>query len=250
LSDKYLEKKRYDDRANKLLNNINNQNLHKNILPLYLLPPYNYYFESFKKLNKDSKLLEIGAGTGENSLKLIEMCFKVCTTDISPQSVRFMKKKFSKFKNFQSKIADMEKLPFDDEKFDIVCSAGSLSYGDNEKVMNEIFRVLKFNGTVIFVDSLNNNLIYKLNRYLNYIKGKRTKSTLNRMPNICLIENYIKKFGTGEAKYFGSISWLFPLLKFLLNEETLTKFSNSIDKYLSIKKSAFKFVLKLRKINK
>jgi len=37
----------------------------------------------------------------------------------------------------------MEKIPFGEGVFDLVCCAGSLSYGDNLKVMNEIFRVLK-----------------------------------------------------------------------------------------------------------
>ena len=39
---------------------------------------------------------------------------------------------------FSAEVVDMEKLPFD-----VVCSAGSLSYGDNEVVMNEIYRALK-----------------------------------------------------------------------------------------------------------
>ena len=37
----------------------------------------------------------------------------------------------------------MEKLSFKNESFDIICCADSLSYGDNNKVMNEIYRVLK-----------------------------------------------------------------------------------------------------------
>jgi demethylmenaquinone methyltransferase/2-methoxy-6-polyprenyl-1,4-benzoquinol methylase len=98
-----------------------------------------------KKLKK-TKLLEIGAGTGENTLKLIKMKFNVCATDISPKSVEVMSQKYSKYKNFSSKVGDMEKLPFKNDSFDIICSAGSLSYGDNNRVMNEIYRVLKFGG--------------------------------------------------------------------------------------------------------
>jgi ubiquinone/menaquinone biosynthesis C-methylase UbiE len=51
----------------------------------------------------------------------------------------------------------MEKLPFADQSFDIIVSAGSLSYGDNDIVMNEIYRVLKLQGVFIAIDSLNNN---------------------------------------------------------------------------------------------
>jgi ubiquinone/menaquinone biosynthesis C-methylase UbiE len=43
----------------------------------------------------------------------------------------------------------MEKLPFADQSFDIIVSAGSLSYGDNDIVMNEIYRVLKNKGMAL-----------------------------------------------------------------------------------------------------
>jgi ubiquinone/menaquinone biosynthesis C-methylase UbiE len=211
--------------------------------------PYKYYFELFKKLKKN-KLLEVGAGTGENTLQLIKMKFNVCATDISPRSVEAMNIKYSKYKNFSSKVADMEKIPFKNESFDIICSAGSLSYGDNNRVINEIYRVLKWEGFVVIVDSLNDNPIYRFNRYINYIKGRRSANTLKRMPNVSLINKYIKKFGCGNVKFFGSISWAFPLLKIVLSEKLLTKFSNWVDQKLKVSKSSFKFVLILSKEKK
>ena len=67
------------------------------------------------------------------------------------------------------------------------------------------------------------------------------------MPNVHLIDKYIKKFGYGKVKFFGSIFWTFPLLKILLSEKLITKFSNWVDQILEVKKSAFKFVLILNK---
>lgn len=241
--DKKIEIDRYDQRALQVLNYKKNS---KKKIKDYINVPYQYYFSLLKKLKK-TKLLEIGAGTGEDIFKLIKMKFNVCATDISPKSVEVLNKKYSKYKNFSSKVADMEKLPFKNESFDVICSAGSLSYGDNNLVMNEIYRVLKLEGWVVLVDSLNDNPIYRLNRYINYIKGNRTESTLKRMPNVNLIDEYIKKFGYGKVKFFGSISWAFPILKLLLSEKLITKISNFLDKYFKIKKSAFKFVLILNK---
>lgn len=60
-------------------------------------------------------------------------------------------------------VADMEQLPFENESFNIVTSAGSLSYGYQIKVDYEIRRVLKPNGFFICVDSLKHNPIYKIN---------------------------------------------------------------------------------------
>jgi ubiquinone/menaquinone biosynthesis C-methylase UbiE len=243
MNDKHLEIKRYDKRSQQFLV----EKTFSKKIPKYLNIPYKYYFKIFKKFNNKIKLLEIGAGIGTNTFKLIKMKFNVYATDLSPISVKVMKKRYSKYKNFSSKVADMEKLPFKNESFEVVCLAGSLSYGDNNKVMNEIYRVLKFGGWLILVDSLNNNPIYRFNRYINYILGNRSESTLKRMPNLNLIERYIKKFGYGKVKFFGSITWTFPLLKIVLSEKLITKFSNWVDQTLKVKKSAFKFVLILNK---
>ena len=216
----------------------------------FLNKPYELYFKLLENKNNKSKLLEIGAGTGQNTGFLIDMSYNVCATDISLEFLEVMNKKFHGCINFYTQYADMEKLPFTEESFDVVCSAGSLSYGDNEIVMNEIYRVLKPGGMFIAVDSLNNNPIYKFNRYIRYLKKERPKSTLLRMPTICLIDKYAQKFIPVEIKYFGAITWIYPILKIILNEELISNFSNWIDTTFKIKKSAFKFVIKMVKKNK
>ena len=216
----------------------------------FLNEPYELYFKLLENKNNKSKLLEIGAGTGQNTGFLIDMSYEVCATDISLEFLEVMNKKFHGCINFYTQYADMEKLPFTEESFDVVCSAGSLSYGDNEIVMNEIYRVLKPGGMFIAVDSLNNNLIYKFNRYIRALRKNRPKSTLSRMPTICLIDKYAQKFIPVEIKYFGAITWIYPILKIILNEELISNFSNWIDTTFKIKKSAFKFVIKMVKKNK
>ncbi|MBT5213351.1 MAG: class I SAM-dependent methyltransferase [Pelagibacteraceae bacterium] len=240
--DKDVEKYRYDKEAEILLSADKLNQIEKT--PKYLNTPYEFYFKFLEGKNSQSKLLEIGAGTGQNTGSLIDMSYKVCATDISLKSVELMKKRFYGCVNFSAQYADMEKLPFNDENFNIVCSAGSLSYGDNKMVMNEIYRVLKPGGMLVVVDSLNNNPIYQFNRYIKYLKGNRTKSTLVRMPTISLIDKYTQKFGHVEVKYFGAITWIFPLLNKVLNEKLMTDFFNWIDATFKIKSSAFKFVMK------
>ena len=140
--DKKLEIDNFNQHALQILNC---KTTSKKKIKDYINVPYQYYFLLLKKLKKN-KLLEIGAGTGENTHRLIKMNFNVCATDISPRSVEVMSQKYSKYKNFSSKVADIEKLPFKNESFDVICSAGSLSYGDNNRVINEIYRVLKLGG--------------------------------------------------------------------------------------------------------
>ena len=240
--DKDIEKIRYDKRAELLLNTDRIRHLEKS--KKYLNTPYEHYFKVLKEQEScQSKLLEIGAGMGENTEPLVDMTYEVCATDISPKSVKLMNNVFYECANFSAEVADMEKLPFDDESFNVVCSAGSLSYGDNAVVMNEIYRVLKPEGVMIVVDSLNNNPIYRFNRYIHYLKGNRSKSTLVRMPTINLIDKYTKKFGYSEVRYFGAVTWIFPLLSKVLTEKVMTEFFNWIDVVFNIKRSAFKFVM-------
>ena len=132
--DKDIEKNRYDDAA-ELLIKANKFNQVVKTLK-YINVPYEFYFEILNHKNKQSKLLEIGAGTGHHTASLIDMSYNVCATDISLKSVEFLKKRFYGYKNFSAQYADMEKLPFNNESFDIICGTGVLSYGDNKKVMN------------------------------------------------------------------------------------------------------------------
>ena len=142
--DKDIERRRYCNRANFWLN-VNKLD-HINKIPKSLNAPYEHYFKLLDELHDNPKLLEIGAGMGENTGLLLDMPFKITSTDISQKSVEVMRRAFSDNANFSAEVADMEKLPFADESFDVVCSSGSLSYGDNTVVMNEIYRVLKSRG--------------------------------------------------------------------------------------------------------
>jgi hypothetical protein len=67
------------------------------------------------------------------------------------------------------------------------------------------------------------------------------------MPTISLIDKYTEKFGYVEVKFFGAITWAFPLLRKILSEQAVTKLSNWIDIKFNIKESAFKFVIMLEK---
>ena len=95
MTDKQIEIERYDERAKLIIN----QKKYKQKISDYLCAPYKFYFSLLKKI-KNKKLLEIGAGTGQNTLRLIKMNFNVCATDISPRSVDVMNKKYSKYKKF------------------------------------------------------------------------------------------------------------------------------------------------------
>ena len=61
-----------------------------------------------------------------------------------------------------------------------------------------------------------------------------------------LLVNVVKgaKFDNVEVVYFGSLTWLFPILRKFLNDDLMKEISSSFDKKINIKKFAFKFINK------
>jgi len=248
-SDKHIELNRFESRAEKLLldDNVNFLNGSES-MPEYLRPPYIFFEKKIRNLiKKNDKVLEIGSGTGLHTDSLIKTGAYVTATDISQNSLHVLEHNLSKSKKsggrLRTLVADMENLPFQDKSFDVVASAGSLSYGDSKIVDKEIRRVLKPNGFFICVDSLNNNPIYKFNRYLHYLQGTRSKMTLINMPSIKRLEKLTQLYSEVEVGFWGSISYLMPFIKIITGAENAKKISDFVDKLFCVRKSAFKFVL-------
>ena len=82
-----------------------------------------------------------------------------------------------------------------------------------------------------------------------WIKYQDIPSLYGKPLKIVCVANQEYELEYGKVKYFGSITWVFPLLKLILSDKSILNLSNWIDLRLNIKKSAFKFVLQLKKIN-
>ena len=244
MKDTEAEKLRYDKRALK-----QGDTPYKEKIADWHLTPIQKYNELItENLESKHKVLEIGAGTGNNTRILLETGAQVLATDVSLESLKYINRTLGEFKNLKTKLMDMQELEFKSNSFDFVVSAGSLSYGDNDLVMNEIYRVLKKDGKFICVDSLNHNPIYRINRRIRVFMRQRSKLTVKNMPTLQLIQNYEAKFGRTKAYYYGSFLWLMPILSLVIGKERAAYFSNLVDKVIKAKKSAFKFVLVVHKI--
>jgi len=232
-SDKQLELERYEARARAVLSE--DQEISPNnalqVLPPALRAPYICYQEQIEIHITDVKMkvLEIGAGTGMYTGMILQTGAQLLATDISESALEVLAIRMQNHPNLETRVADMESLPFEDSSFDVVLSAGSLSYGDHSIVMQEINRVLKPGGKFICVDSLSHNPIYRFNRWLRYLRGNRTRSTVERMPTQQLIRAYGNKFGKLNDWYFGTITWLEPLLNLFFSPEKVGRISDRID---------------------
>ena len=126
-------------------------------------------------------------------------------SDISVQSLLALRRRYESSLEISVIAADMEKLPFADVSFDAVIGAGSLSYGNSETVLSEIYRVLRPGGVFVCIDSLNNNPIYRFNRWIHFIRGNRSRSTLLRMPTLRSISAYADTFGSASIEYLRNL---------------------------------------------
>lgn len=246
-TDKEIESDRYEARARNALeaNSSPAPDGASTALPPALRAPYHRYAQCIREAIEEAScsVLEIGAGTGMFSATAVATGARVVATDISMSSLELLRRRLCDPHNLETRVADMEALPFEDAAFDVVLCAGSLSYGDNDTVMNEIFRVLKPGGRFVCVDSLDHNPVYRFNRWIQYLRGRRTRSTIARMPTLRLIRTYETRFGRVQTRFFGAITWLAPLLGVFLSPARVGMICDRFDAAFKISRSAFKFVM-------
>ncbi|NMA58532.1 methyltransferase domain-containing protein [Clostridium cochlearium] len=103
-------------------------------------------------LNKKCKVLELGCGDGslwKINYKYIPKNWDIYLTDFSKGMLEDAKKNLSKQKErFKFEIVDIEKIPYEDESFDVVIANHMLYHVENiDRAMIEVNRVLKKQGT-------------------------------------------------------------------------------------------------------
>lgn len=98
---------------------------------------------------KQGKLLDLGAGQGQDSRYFAELGYDVTSTDISDSALKLSKENAEGLDIKFMEVDITNKLPFEDNSFDIVYSHMALHYFTDKKtreVFQEIFRVLKPQG--------------------------------------------------------------------------------------------------------
>ncbi len=111
----------------------------------------------YKKHNgktlKGTKVLETGAGSGTDSIAMAKMtkCSPYCV-DYSSQSIDFMKRNFAKNKIKGTYVkADIKKIPFPDNTFDVIFSNGVLEhFREPIPIVQEQMRILRKGGILVF----------------------------------------------------------------------------------------------------
>lgn len=158
---------------------------------------YDNWLDNYKNVLDKCKttVLDLGCGTGNDTLYLTERGFQVIACDYSEVALDKIKNTFD---NVETKLIDIaETLPFDDNSFDLIIADLSLHYFDEnttKKIMRELKRILSPNG----------NLLARVNGVEDINHGAGQGKKLEE--NFYFVEGYNKRFfDIIDAKRFFSI---------------------------------------------
>ena len=125
-------------------------------------------------------------------------------------------------------VDNCEKTKFESNSFDIVYGTGILHHLEFNKCLDEIHRILKLNGNLIFIEPLGTNPFINLYRKLTPKSRSRDEH-----PLIHKDFKYIKnKFIDTKIKYYGFLTLIFSPFYKLPNESKFFKLLAYFDQIL------------------
>ena len=109
-------------------------------------------YENYLKDLRNSKLLDLGCGTGRNSFFFADKSFKVYALDKSKLALNILNENIKGEQEIKTVQSEIDKIPYPNDFFDVVISTLVLHHGKIEQIrkwFDEIKRVLKKNGFLV-----------------------------------------------------------------------------------------------------
>jgi ubiquinone/menaquinone biosynthesis C-methylase UbiE len=100
---------------------------------------------------RDKEVLEIGCGLGTDAINFARAGAHYTGVDLTEVSIEMVRSRFElDGLSANLRVADAERLPFADDSFDLVYSHGVLHHTpDTQRAIDEVYRVLKPDGTAM-----------------------------------------------------------------------------------------------------
>jgi ubiquinone/menaquinone biosynthesis C-methylase UbiE len=141
-----------------------------------------YAKETASQLQDGNSVLEVAPGPGYLSIELAKLGnYKVVGMDISQDLITIAKRNAKdagvegKVEFRQGNVAD---IPFPNDNFDfIICTAAFKNFKEPVRALNEMYRVLKENGTALIIDMNGNTPHGEIDSYV----SKMSKTGLNKL---------------------------------------------------------------------
>lgn len=178
-------------------------------------------FDRIARLYPNGKLLEVGCSMANDLAQMAKRGFQVTGIDLTEAGIDLARKHFALLGlRADLRVADAERLPFDNDCFDVVYSFGVLHHTpDTKKSVAEVYRVLKPGGMAVVMLYHTASLNYFAHRILGIpADGTRSdpvpvartytrlgaKRLFRQFPDVKLEVEYL--FGTG----WGRVNRLVP----------------------------------------
>lgn len=199
-----------------------------------------------KLINTNSKVLDIGAGTGVYTIDLASKVKEVIAFEPSSSNFKILEikaKEFSNIKAYNKSSYDLEDL--EDNYFDLVLIFGPMYHLSNEKdrkdVLKEVKRVCKNNGHIL-ISYINHDMVLiseSINYNLNIFSGPSYDSKKQRLvdrPFVFFKVNEARKMIENEdieIKEIIASDGFAEVLSKYLEKMTEESFKNYLDWHLS-----------------
>ncbi len=175
------------------------------------------------KTIRDKHILEIGCSDGKDASIYSQYASHYCGVDISDEAIKKAVK--LQLANADFFISDGHSICKPDEEFDCIIVHGLLHHLSLEEALQEIYRLLKPNGILIFREPLGTNPIFQLYRSLT--PSSRTKDERPfTFKDISLMK---KLFKFESIEWYGFLNIISAFIRLDIIRRILTK----CDSYIS-----------------
>lgn len=121
-------------------------------------------------IHQNSNVLELGAGTGLLTQKVLSYAKSVVATDLA---LRMLEQLEERLPSATIAVARAENLPFDSESFDQIIVGQAAHWFDLETSLKEIARVVKPHGDLILIWNKRRNIMKWLDRFDEIVRATR-----------------------------------------------------------------------------
>ncbi len=170
-----------------------------------------------KYLKKNSKILEIGAGTGRYSIALAQMGYDVTAVELVQSNLDVLQNNAKGLNNLKSYQGDVLNLQFEDNSFDLVLCLGPMyhlfSKKDKNRAITQTLRVCKPNGICMFAYLTHSSIVWcygvrkgKL-KEMSYInKDGSLKDVPNEIFNSFYVDEFAKQFEKTNTTFLTNVA--------------------------------------------